>query len=82
MSTHHPHEPDRIIRPSGRVILINDEDRVLLFEGGATQLGKDRPVWVLPGGGTEDGEDARATAARELREETGLQVDPDELTGP
>lgn len=75
-------EPDRILRPSGRVILINDEDRVLLFEGGASQLGKDRPVWVLPGGGTEDGEDARATAARELREETGLQVDPGELIGP
>jgi ADP-ribose pyrophosphatase YjhB (NUDIX family) len=74
--------PERIVRPSGRVVLINREDRVLLFEGGAEQIGEDRPVWVLPGGGAEDGEDVRDTAARELFEETGLQVEPTELIGP
>jgi 8-oxo-dGTP pyrophosphatase MutT (NUDIX family) len=75
-------EPNRIVRPSGRVVLINREDRVLLFEGGGPQIGETQPVWVLPGGGAEDGEDVRDTAARELYEETGLSVDPAVLVGP
>jgi ADP-ribose pyrophosphatase YjhB (NUDIX family) len=75
-------EPQRIQRTSSRVILINQDERVLLFEGGAEQMGQDRPSWWLPGGGTEVGEDARASAARELHEETGLQVDPAALIGP
>jgi len=75
-------QPERIQRASSRVILINDDGRVLLFEGGAEQMGQDRPNWWLPGGGTEPGEDARTSAARELHEETGLFIDPAALTGP
>lgn len=82
MTAHDEAEPERIQRSSGRVILIRDDERMLLFEGGATQMGVDRPSWWLPGGGTEPGEDARATAVRELYEETGLQIDPTALTGP
>ncbi|MCA6090976.1 NUDIX hydrolase [Streptomyces sp. SCA3-4] len=47
-------------------------------------VGPDRPVmlrsvfkgtgWQFPGGNTDDGEDPRATAARETEEETGLRV--------
>ncbi len=41
-----------------------------------------RAFWVTPGGGVEAGESLRATAARELAEETGRRVEPDELVGP
>lgn len=38
--------------------------------------------WQTPGGGIDPGESARGAAARELHEETGLTVDPDDLGEP
>jgi len=57
------------IRWAVRVLLVDDAGRTLLAE-----FGDDHPAarwWVPPGGGIEAGEDDRATARRELREELG-----------
>jgi len=58
------------LRHAVRVLLLDEHDRLLLFRAEAEASGA--PFWFPPGGGLEAGEDARAAAAREIREETGL----------
>ncbi|SDJ11992.1 Uncharacterized conserved protein [Actinokineospora alba] len=68
-------------RPSARVILLDDQDRVLLFHGHDPDRAEDK-FWFTAGGGVEPGEDLRTAAARELFEETGVKLEPDVLEGP
>ena len=68
-------------RVAGRVIVLDPENRVLLFRS-FDPARPDSSWWATPGGGLEEGESPREAAARELREETGLEVAPEALEGP
>lgn len=79
-----PDDPaDRPVRTrrAVRVIVVDRDDRVLLFEDSDPGLGG-VTWWVTPGGGMDPGETERQTAVRELAEETGYVLAEDELVGP
>jgi len=61
-------------RSSGRVLLVDGADRVLLLRGSDPTDRAAGDWWFTPGGGLEPGESAQAGARRELREETGLDL--------
>ncbi|MGH3761947.1 NUDIX hydrolase [Actinophytocola sp.] len=68
-------------RPSARVLLLDGERRLLLFNG--HDPGRpDTRWWFTVGGGVEQGEDLRSAALRELVEETGIRLDDQDLVGP
>ena len=58
-----------LVRPGVRVVVVDSDERVLLFAGIADDGSR---FWFPPGGGSEPGETAEETARREVREETGL----------
>ncbi len=74
--------PDGVrYRRAARVILVDDRDRVLLLHGCDADQ-RERTWWFTVGGGIDTGEVAVDAAVRELREETGLRVEPADLVGP
>jgi 8-oxo-dGTP diphosphatase len=66
---------DLLLMPSVTVIARDDEARVLLVRH------VDTGQWVAPGGAVEPGERPDEAARREMREETGLEVELDGIVG-
>ena len=64
------------LRATSRLVVIDEEDRVLLMDTKAPDT-RGLSRWITPGGGVDPGEDHQQAAIRELHEETGQEiVDP------
>jgi ADP-ribose pyrophosphatase YjhB (NUDIX family) len=70
-----------IPRVAARALLVDGADRLLLLRG-FDPATPDERYWFTVGGGLDEGESFTDAAARELFEETGLRLRPDELVGP
>jgi 8-oxo-dGTP pyrophosphatase MutT (NUDIX family) len=62
-----------VLVPGAMVFLVRDDGAVLFTRRG------DNGRWCLPAGGAEEGSSFAGTAITELREETGVVVDPADL---
>lgn len=61
--------------PSVTCVVTDDRGRVLLIHK------VDNDLWALPGGGHDPGESITDTVVREVREETGIDVEVTNLVG-
>jgi len=64
-----------IERRAARALLIAGRS-VLLIKGRDPARPERGTWWLTPGGGIEDGESIEVAVAREILEETGLEIDP------
>ena len=64
-------------RLAAYAVVVDDHDRILLVLWNETG----EPLWTMPGGGVELDETVEVAAVRELREETGYDVELGRLLG-
>ena len=67
-------QPNSVV-PSASAIVTDEQGRILLIKR------RDNTLWALPGGGHDIGETIADTAVREVKEETGLDVEVTGLVG-
>lgn len=67
--------PANSVVPSVVAAVVNDRGELLLIHR------TDNGLWALPGGGHDIGESIRDTVVREVREETGIEVEVTGLVG-
>ena len=73
---HDPNAPRaNSLVPGASAIVVNDEGKILVLRR------TDNARWALPGGAMDIGESIAQTAIREVREETGLEVEPVSIVG-
>lgn len=71
-----PHAPKaNSIVPSVTAVVTDDQGRLLLVHK------TDNNLWALPGGGVDVGESVAQAAVREVKEETGIDVEVTGLVG-
>jgi 8-oxo-dGTP pyrophosphatase MutT (NUDIX family) len=70
-----------LFRHAARVILLDEDDRLLLMCGHDVDA-PSRRWWFTVGGGLDGAETSREAALREVREETGFVLDSEDLVGP
>lgn len=61
--------------PSVTAVIVNDEGALLLIHK------TDNNLWALPGGGHDAGETISRTVVREVKEETGIDVEIIDIVG-
>jgi 8-oxo-dGTP pyrophosphatase MutT (NUDIX family) len=73
---------DVVERSVVRTVVVDPEDRVLLFHTRDPTYPELGTWWELPGGGLEPGETHTEAAVRELAEETGMRISPGQVGDP
>jgi 8-oxo-dGTP pyrophosphatase MutT (NUDIX family) len=69
-------------RTAARLVLLDAAGRILLLHVQDLSNPQFGTAWELPGGGIEAGETFSQAAARELREETGIEIKPEHIEPP
>lgn len=64
-----------VVRVGSAAIVENSEGKFLIGKRGVWP----KDMWVFPGGGVEFGETSEQAVIREIKEETGLEIEPTEL---
>lgn len=65
-----------------RVLLVDTDDRLLLFRDSDPGILPLPTFWITTGGGVDPGETDLEAAVREVAEETGLAISEADLVGP